>query len=404
MAADHSSEDSLPIDFGAIFRVIGNADGIAAIEMRNGNIGTSTDLALAEAKPGDVFQISDDGLEQLPAELWPAGDRIGLIVWTSDTDVLVRSSSGMRRFPQRADNAFIKGQTIRLGLDGHPLAVITDDHIDEQGLEDDFDPQQLVVDLKGESLDLADFGGSEGLVRRALDLTSVALSDERPLEKIGVKRIKGMLFRGPTGTGKTFLAKCLAVRFGAKFYNISGPAIVDKYLGQSERRLRDIFEHANAHGPAILFFDEIDSLYTQRGESNHEATNRLVGQFLALLDGFTRFDDVFIIATTNLPGALDDALMRPGRLGHKLQFTTPSEHDRVRILEAGKRGVQFTSSPNLAAIAKKTEGWSAADLAAIWTEAGIAAAIDGRLSIADDDIDIGIEAVARDRTHERKTS
>ncbi len=113
---------------------------------------------------------------------------------------------------------------------------------------------------------------------------------------------------------------------------------------------------------------------------------------------------MFIIATTNLPGALDDALMRPGRLGQKLQFTTPSEHDRVRILEAGERGVQFTSSPNLAAIAKKTEGWSAADLTAIWTEAGIAAAIDGRLSIADDDIDIGIEAVARDRTHERKTS
>nr|WP_251364296.1 MULTISPECIES: AAA family ATPase [unclassified Leucobacter] len=217
---------------------------------------------------------------------------------------------------------------------------------------------------------------------------------------MGVNPIKGILFSGPSGTGKTFLARGLAAKLDASFYNVGGPVIVDKFVGQTERRLREIFEHAQANGPAILFFDEIDSLYTQRGEQNHEATNRLVGQFLSLLDGFVAYDRVLIIATTNLPGALDDALLRPGRLGHKLVFSLPSEEDRVQILSASSRKVLFRERPDLSALAQPTQGWTAADLAAIWTEAGLAATLDHRKSIAWEDILIGVEAVDRDRkTH-----
>ncbi|WBL19634.1 AAA family ATPase [Citricoccus sp. NR2] len=138
-------------------------------------------------------------------------------------------------------------------------------------------------------------------------------------------------------------------------------------------------------------------MYTQRGEHNHEATNRLVGQFLSLLDGFVAYDRVLIIATTNLPGALDDALLRPGRLGHKLVFSLPSEDDRVQILTASSRKVTFREAPDLSALAQLTDGWTAADLAAIWTEAGLAATLDHRKSIAWEDILIGVEAVDRDR-------
>jgi ATP-dependent 26S proteasome regulatory subunit len=172
---------------------------------------------------------------------------------------------------------------------------------------------------------------------------------------------------------------------------------VDQFVGQTERRLREIFDHANRNGPAILFFDEIDSLYTQRGDRNHEATNRLVGQFLSLLDGFVPYERVLIIATTNMPGALDDALLRSGRLGHKLTFTIPTESERVLILEASSRKIVFAERPDLSIVARATQGWSAADLAAIWTEAGIAAALDGRKSICWEDVRAGIDVQARER-------
>lgn len=169
---------------------------------------------------------------------------------------------------------------------------------------------------------------------------------------------------------------------------------------KASQRLPVAGRKIRANGPAILFFDEIDSLYTQRGEQNHEATNRLVGQFLSLLDGFVAYDRVLIIATTNLPGALDDALLRPGRLGHKLVFSLPSAEDRVQILSASSRKVLFGERPDLSALAQLTQGWTAADLAAIWTEAGLAATLDHRKSIAWEDILIGVEAVDRDRkTH-----
>lgn len=387
---------------GQLFRVLTNVDGAVLLELRNGNTATANGSDLAELKPGDVFLLANGRIEQLPAEAWPVGDRTGTVVWADDTNIVVKSAGTTFSFRQRDGEPFRKWQTVRLGPDGQPVGVIADEPIDDLSIlrEDDFDPETLLVRKDDNSASLDDFGGSSALVRRALDLATVALSPDDPLRKMGVNPIKGMLFSGPSGTGKTFLARGLAAEMDASFYNIGGPAIVDKFVGQTERRLREIFEHANANGPAILFFDEIDSLYTQRGDHNHEATNRLVGQFLALLDGFVPYDRVLIIATTNLPGALDDALLRPGRLGHKIIFRIPSEDDRVQILTASSRRTNFRESPDLAAIARLTSGWTAADLAAIWQEAGLAAVLDHRQSIAWEDILIGVEAVDRDRkTH-----
>jgi transitional endoplasmic reticulum ATPase len=382
---------------GQLFRVLSNVDGSVLLEMRNGNTAHATDVALADVTPGDVFLLTNGHVEHLPRESWPAGDRTGTIVWAGGADIVVKSAGSTFTYRQRTDEPFAKGQTVRLGPDGQPVAVISNEPLDRFDLEDDFDPGSLVTRREDVKTTLDDFGGSASLVGRALDLATVALSPDDPLKKLGVNPIKGILFSGASGTGKTFLARGLANRLDAAFYNISAPAIVDKWVGQTERRLSEIFDHANTNGPAILFFDEIDSLYTQRGEHNHEATNRLVGVFLSLLDGFVPYDRVLIIATTNLPRALDDALLRPGRLGHKLLFELPSERDRAQILSVSSRKVVFRDQPDLAALAALTEGWTAADLTAIWTEAGLAAALDRRGSIASEDIQIGMEAVARDR-------
>lgn len=395
-------DDEPDIVEGQLFRVLSNVDGSVLLELRNGNTARANGTSLVDLEPGDVFLLADGRVERLAAESWPAGDRTGTVVWAGNTDIVVKSGGSTYSFRQRADSPFEKGQTVRLGPDGQPVAVIADDPIDDFSLlqDDEFDPESLVVRKEDNTTSLEDFGGSLSLVRRALDLATVALSPDDPLRAMGVNPIKGMLFSGPSGTGKTFLARGLAAKLDASFYNVGGPVIVDKFVGQTERRLREIFLHAQANGPAILFFDEIDSLYTQRGEQNHESTNRLVGQFLSLLDGFVAYDRVLIIATTNLPGALDNALLRPGRLGHKLVFSLPSEEDRAQILSASSRKVIFRERPDLLALAQLTQGWTAADLAAIWTEAGLAATLDHRKSIVWEDILIGVEAVDRDRkTH-----
>lgn len=403
VALPREFEDEGPdITEGQLFRVLSNVDGSVLLESRNGNTAHATGSDLADLKSGDVFLLANGQVKPLSPESWPVGDRTGTVVWAGNTDIVVKSAGATHSFRQRADDPFKKWQTVRLGPDGQPVAVIADEPIDELGIlrDDDFDPQTLIIPKEDNNTSLEDFGGSPSLVRRARDLASVALSPANPLRTMGVNPIKGMLFSGPSGTGKTFLARGLAATLDASFYSIGGPTIVDKFVGQTERRLREIFEHASANGPAILFFDEIDSLYTQRGEHTHEATNRLVGQFLSLVDGFVSYDRVLIIATTNLPGALDDALLRPGRLGHKIVFSLPSEEDRIQVLAASSRKVTFLQTPDLAALAQLTGGWTAADLAAIWTEAGLAAVLDQRQSIAWEDILIGVEAVDRDRrTH-----
>jgi transitional endoplasmic reticulum ATPase len=280
---------------------------------------------------------------------------------------------------------------------GQPGEVLSDKPIDRLGILDreEFDIESLIVLAKDNDTKLDDFGGSPQLVKRAEDLVKVAFDPADRINKIGAKPIKGMLFTGPAGTGKTYLAKALANATFATFYNIGGPVIVDQFLGQSEKRLRSIFEHAEKNRPAILFFDEIDSLYTQRGSGSHEATNRLVGQFLSLLDGFTPFDRVVVIATTNLPGALDDALLRPGRLGHKMVFTVPDTPNRIAILEASSKSLAFSERPDLQQIAEMTHGWTAADLAAIWTEAAILAALDRREKLCREDVYEALPRVQR---------
>lgn len=396
---DEFDEEKLEVTEGRLFRVLSNVDGVVLVEARNGLTGTVSGPSVTGLSAGDVFLDVNGQIENLPFESWPCGDRTGTIVWAGATDIVVKSAGSTYNFRQRAQDPFKKGQTVRLLPDGRPVDVISDEPIDDLSIlrDDDFDPESLVVRKEDNATSLADVGGNASLVQRALDLATVALSPDNPLRSMGVNPIKGMLFSGPSGTGKTFLARALAAELAASFYNVGGPAIVDKFVGQTERRLREIFEHANSNGPAILFFDEIDSLYTQRGESNHESTNRLVGQFLSLLDGFVPYDRVLIIATTNLPGALDDALLRPGRLGHKLIFSLPSEQDRVRILETSSRKVKFRTVPDWLCLARLTDGWTAADLAAVWTEAGLAATLDRRTSIAWEDIAIGVEAVERDR-------
>jgi transitional endoplasmic reticulum ATPase len=350
-------------------------------------------------EPGDVAFMTNISVMRVDSSFWNAGNSVGEVTHASETDVVIKVDNQSRSFPQRASDPYAIGQLVEFVPGAGPGKVLGE-HDDDFSLSrrlDDFSIESLITKPSDNDVTMDQVGGADHLKRRAVNLVKVALSPENRLKALGVKRIKGILFSGPSGTGKTFLAKALASVTEAAFYNISGPVIAGELVGQSERRLRDIFDHAESNRPAILFFDEIDSLYSQRGDGSNEHSNRLVGQFLSLLDGHKPFEQVIVIATTNLPTALDDALLRPGRLGHKLLFNFPGTADRFQIMQAQTKDMKFMPGhePPLDDLAHRTSRWTAADLGHIWTEAGILAALDGRDRMCLEDVYAALPLVDR---------
>ena len=250
------------------------------------------------------------------------------------------------------------------------------------------------VEGKDISETFADFGGLTSVVNRARELIEVPLKYSSELTKIGARPIKGVLFTGRPGTGKTMLARIIASSTDAAFYEISGPEIFSKWYGQSEEVLRRIFEDAAKQDRALIFFDEIDSVAGQRDDETHEASRRVVAQLLTLMDGFTSDNNVLVIAATNRPQDIDIALRRPGRFDWELDFPLPNIHDRFEILTAVSRRLTTTGALPHTQVSRDTEGWSAAELAAIWSEAALLAVQDRRESIVAEDYIGGFERVS----------
>ena len=248
-----------------------------------------------------------------------------------------------------------------------------------------------------------DFGGLVGVVERATELIEVPLQKHKELSDIGARPIKGVLFTGEPGTGKTMLARIIASQADAAFFQISGPEIFSKWYGQSEEVLRRIFGAAAKEERAIIFFDEIDSVAAQRDDVSHEASKRVVAQLLTLMDGFSADANVVVIAATNRPQDLDSALRRPGRFDWEIEFPYPNQLDREDILRKAARLLKIEGPLPYEAIAQRSHGWSGAELAAIWSEAALLAVKDDRLTIREEDYLGGFERVARAREQATST-
>ncbi|MBX3560645.1 MAG: CDC48 family AAA ATPase [Sphingomonas sp.] len=218
-----------------------------------------------------------------------------------------------------------------------------------------------------------DIGGIGGTIDQLREMVELPLRYPEIFERLGVDPPKGVLLHGPPGTGKTRLARAVANESDAQFFLINGPEIMGSAYGESEKRLREVFEEANANAPAIIFIDEIDSIAPKRGQVTGETEKRLVAQLLTLLDGLEPRQNLIVIAATNRPEAIDEALRRPGRFDREIVIGVPDESGRREILAIHTRGMPLEEGVDLKQLARQTYGFVGADLAALTREAAIEA-------------------------------
>ena len=220
-----------------------------------------------------------------------------------------------------------------------------------------------------------DIGGLGKQIQRIREMIELPLKYPQIFERIGIDAPKGVLLHGPPGCGKTLIARAVANETDAYFTSISGPEVMAKYYGESEGRLRSMFEDAKANAPAIIFIDEIDSIAPKREEMGGEkqVERRVVAQLLALLDGLESRGQVIVIGATNIPNVLDPALRRPGRFDREISIPIPDKNSRLDILQIHTRGMPLAEDVDLEKLAAITHGFVGADLEALAREAAMAA-------------------------------
>ena len=240
-----------------------------------------------------------------------------------------------------------------------------------------------------------DVAGADEAVEELVEIKDF-LSDAERFQKVGAKIPKGVLLYGPPGTGKTLLARAVAGEAGAPFYSISGSDFVEMFVGVGASRVRDLFEQAKANAPAIIFIDEIDAVGRHRGAGlggGHDEREQTLNQMLVEMDGFDVTGGVILIAATNRPDILDPALLRPGRFDRQIAVERPDLNGRYEILKVHAKGKPITDDIDLMAVARRTPGFTGADLANVLNEAALLTARSDKTFIDDEALDEAIDRV-----------
>ncbi len=279
------------------------------------------------------------------------------------------------------DRPITKGDTITLNIMGNKIELVVKS----------FSPSKKAVIIKPETTEVTisdkpiskeeiakaprvsyeDIGGLEQEVEKVREMVELPLRHPELFDKVGVEAPKGVLLQGPPGTGKTLMAKAVASETDANFYTISGPEIMSKYYGESEGRLREIFEEAEENQPAIIFIDELDSIAPKRDEVSGETERRVVAQLLSLMDGLKTRGKVIVIGATNRAHALDPALRRPGRFDREIEIGMPDRTGRKEILEIHTRGMPLSDDVDLEDMSSHTHGFVGADIEALAKESAM---------------------------------
>ncbi|AGB37627.1 CDC48 family AAA ATPase [Natronococcus occultus] len=246
-----------------------------------------------------------------------------------------------------------------------------------------------------------DVGGLGDTKERLRETIQWPLDYPEVFEQMDMQAAKGVLMYGPPGTGKTLLAKAVANESQSNFISIKGPELLNKYVGESEKGVREVFEKARSNAPTVIFFDEIDSIAGERGQRQGDSGvgERVVSQLLTELDGLEELEDVVVIATTNRPDLIDSALLRPGRLDRHVHVPVPDEEGRRKIFEVHTRDKPLADAVDLDWLAGETEGYVGADIEAVCREASMAASREFINSVDPDDMPDTIENVRISKEH-----
>jgi len=218
-----------------------------------------------------------------------------------------------------------------------------------------------------------DIGGLHEEIQRVREMVELPLRHPELFQRLGIEPPKGVLLHGPPGCGKTLLARAVANESEANFYSINGPEIMSKFYGESEARLREIFQQAQQNAPSIIFVDELDAIAPKREEVTGEVERRVVAQLLALMDGLSGRGNVIVIGATNRPGALDQALRRPGRFDREIEISVPDKKGRYEVIQIHTRGMPLAQDVDLKKLSEMTHGYTGADLSALSRETAMKA-------------------------------
>jgi len=219
-----------------------------------------------------------------------------------------------------------------------------------------------------------DVGGLNEQIRQMREVIELPLTNPELFKRVGIKTPTGVLLYGPPGTGKTLLARAMAYNMTANFLKVVASAIVDKYIGESARVIREMFAYAKSHEPCIIFMDEIDAIGSKRfnqGTSADREIQRTLMELLNQLDGFEELGRVKVMMATNRPDTLDPALLRPGRLDRKIEIPLPNEQSRLDILKIHAMPITKHGEIDWEAVIKLTDNFNGADMRNICTEAGL---------------------------------
>ncbi|HEU0045354.1 CDC48 family AAA ATPase [Sphingomonas sp.] len=292
----------------------------------------------------------------------------GNVVATAGHQRVANMPPGVQQFMNAPAYAL---QEIRLlVVSAAPKGIV---HIDEN-TEIELRPEYAEPDAaRRADVTYDDLGGMGATIDQLREMVELPLRYPELFQRLGVDPPKGLLLYGPPGTGKTRLARAVANESDAQFFLINGPEIMGSAYGESEGRLRSVFEEASKNSPSIVFIDEIDSIAPKRGQVSGEAEKRLVAQLLTLMDGLEARANLVVIAATNRPEAIDEALRRPGRFDREIVVGVPDERGRREILGIHTRGMPLADGVDLGELARTTYGFVGADLAALAREAAIEA-------------------------------
>ncbi len=264
----------------------------------------------------------------------------------------------------------VTGQTIPLiAIEAEPDGTILITDRTEIKLRE----KPVVLDVTGIGITYEDIGGLSDEIQRLREMIELPMKHPEVFERLGIESPKGVLMYGPPGTGKTLIARAVANESGANFFSIAGPEIISKYYGESEQRLREIFEQANKEAPSIIFIDELDSIAPKREEVTGEVERRVVAQLLTMMDGLEERGHVVVIGATNRIDAIDPALRRPGRFDREIEIGVPDRRDRIEILQIHTRGMPLSEDIKLEYIADRTHGFVGADVSALVRESAMKA-------------------------------